>query len=373
MSRFYSLLVFAFVFSLGALLLFASGLGFESVQTPPIKMGTSGGDVKDRTSSFCCSGTLGAVVSKNGVRYILSNNHVLARSGSAAIGEDISQPGLVDTNCGTTHHNVVADLSQVAKLGATTNADAALARVRSGMVTTSGAILGVGVPSKTPATAVANMHVAKAGRTTQLTCAFVGATNVSVKVEYETKCGGGSTFTESYKNQILINSSKFSAAGDSGSLIVSARTAQPVGLLFAGSSSVTIGNRIQDVSNALGGFSFVGGGNHAVSCPSGSAAATPTQALTEFPAPSAEAMNRALLAKESVEERLMVDDSIQAVGVGSSEDAAVEPAVVVVVDQARYHGGVPDNINGVKTRVIRSDKIRAFGWNEPARGSCKPN
>lgn len=370
MSRLYSLLVFAFVISLGALLLLSSGLGFESVQTPPIKLGTSGGDLKDRTSTYCCSGTLGSVVSKNGVHYILSNSHVLARSGQAAIGEDISQPGLVDTNCGTSRYHVVADLSQFAKLGSATNADAALAKVRSGMVSSSGAILGVGVPSKTPLTAVANMHVAKAGRTTQLTCAYVGATNVSVKVLYETKCGSGSTFTETYKNQILVKSSRFSAAGDSGSLIVTARTAQPVGLLFAGSSSVTIANRIQDVSKALGGFSFVGGGNHAVSCP-GTAAST--QAMTEYPAPSAAALTRALAVKEAAEARLMTDDSVQAVGVGSSADAATEPAVVVVVDQARYHGGVPAMIDGVKTRVIRSDAIRAFEWNEPVHGSCEPN
>lgn len=368
MSRFYSLLIFVLLISIGAVLLAAAGLGFQSVQTPPIKLGTSGGDLKDRSSNYCCSGTLGALVSKNGVHYILSNNHVLARSSAAAIGEDISQPGLVDTNCGTKHYNVVADLSQYAPLGGTSNVDAALARVRSGMVTSTGAILGVGVPSKTPTTAVANMHVAKAGRTTQLTCAYVGATNVSVKVEYETQCGGGSTFTRSYTNQILVKGSRFSAAGDSGSLIVAVRTAQPVGLLFAGSSSVTIGNRIQDVTKALGGLAFVGGGNRLVSCPG--ASASTTQSATEYLSPSAAGLSRALAAKEAAEERLLLDDSIQGVGVGSSEDSASEPAVVVIVDQARYHGGVPDALDGVKTRVIRTDKIRAFGWNEPVRGSC---
>ena len=368
MSRFYSLLVFLFVVSLGALLLIAA-TRYEVVQTPPIKLGTSGGDVKDRTSQFCCSGTLGSLVTKNGVQYILSNNHVLARSGKAAIGEDISQPGLVDTNCGTTHFNVVADLSQVAPLGATSNVDAAIAKVRSGMVTTSGAILTVGIPSRTTALATANMHVAKVGRTSGFTCSHVTATNVSVKVTYETQCGGGTNFTESYKNQILIDSSKFSAAGDSGSLIVAANTAQPVGLLFAGSSSVTVGNRIQDVTKALG-VSFVGGSNHSVSCPTGTAT---VQGLTEIPAPSAAALNRAVTVKEANEERLMMDDSVQAIGVGSAETTASEAAVVVVVDQARYHGGIPDTIDGVKTKVIRSDQIRAFGWNEPARGSCKAN
>jgi hypothetical protein len=240
------------------------------------------------------------------------------------------------------------------------------------MVTNAGTILGIGVPSKTTTVAAANMHVAKTGRTTHLTCAYVGATNVSVKVEYETACGSGNTFIESYKNQILINGGKFSGAGDSGSLIVTVRNAQPVGLLFAGSSNTTIANRIQDVSKAFGGFTFVGGGNHLVSC-SGTSGAATAQDLQEYAAPSAAAMSRAVAAKEAVEERLMTDNAVQAVGVGSSEDSATEPAVVVVVDQARYHGGVPDTIDGVKTRVVPTDKIRAFGWNEPARGSCKPN
>lgn len=371
MSRIYSLLVLGFVISVGALLLIAAGAGYQSLQTPPIKLGTSGGDIKDRTSMYCCSGTLGALVSQNGADYILSNSHVLARSGKAQIGEDISQPGLVDTNCGTSKYNVVADLSKFAPLGSASNADAAIAKARSGMVTTTGAILGVGVPSKTPALAAVNMHVAKAGRTTHLTCAYVAATNVSVKVEYETQCGGGSTFLETYTNQILVNSSKFSAAGDSGSLIVSASTAQPVGLLFAGSSTVTIGNRIQDVSRALGGLSFVGGSNHAVSCPTGTAATA--QGAVEYPSPSALAISQAMAVKQAHEQELLLDDSVQAVGIGLSETSATEPAVVVVVDQARYHGSVPEVLDGVKTRMIRSDAIRAFGWNEPVRGSCHPN
>src|SRR5262245_55157729 len=53
-------------------------------QTPPIKLGTSGGSVADLTKRFCCAGTLGSLVASGGTQYILSNNHVLARSGSAA-------------------------------------------------------------------------------------------------------------------------------------------------------------------------------------------------------------------------------------------------------------------------------------------------
>src|SRR5215813_14184364 len=67
-------------------------------QTPPIQLGTSGGSASDISANFCCGGTLGSLVTRDGVQYILSNNHVLARSGSAATGENVIQPGLIDNN-----------------------------------------------------------------------------------------------------------------------------------------------------------------------------------------------------------------------------------------------------------------------------------
>jgi hypothetical protein len=362
-SRFFSLVAVAFVLSLGALLLFAS-TRYTYEQPLPIKLGTSGGNLHDRTSSYCCSGTLGALVSRNGTQYILSANHVLARSSQATIGEGISQPGLVDTKCGTTPYHVVANLSQFAKLGGSSNVDAAIAKVRPGAVNTSGAMMTLGVPSRTPIVGAVNMHVAKVGRTTGLTCSNIAATNVSVKVEYSTKCGGGSTFVVLYTNQLLINSSKFSAAGDSGSLILRAGSAQPVGLLYAGSSTATVANRVQDISKAFGGLSFVGGANHAITCPSTTAAAVAPQATAELPPPSAEAMARAEVVRQAHEAALLTDASVQAVGLGASDESVTEPAIVVVVDQARYHGGVPQFLDGVKTRVVRTDPIRAFGWNE---------
>src|SRR5215475_10794771 len=67
----------------------ADGGKIHQVQQPrPISLGTSGGNVNDRTRSFCCSGTLGALVTKGGNLYILSNNHVLGRLGKAVGGED---------------------------------------------------------------------------------------------------------------------------------------------------------------------------------------------------------------------------------------------------------------------------------------------
>lgn len=370
MSRFGSLLAVASVLSIGALLLFAS-TRYTYEQPLPIKLGTSGGNVHDRTSMYCCSGTLGALVSKNGTQYILSANHVLARSSQAAIGEDISQPGLVDTNCGTNAYHVVADLSKFARLGGSTNVDAAIAKVRPGAVNKNGAIMTIGSPSKTPVLGAVNMHVAKVGRTTGLTCANIGATNMSVRVEYSTKCGGGSTFVVLYTNQLLINGSKFSAGGDSGSLILRAGSAQPVGLLYAGSSTATVANRIQDVSRAFGGLSFVGGANHAISCPATSGA-TSQAATVELPGPSAAAMARAEVVRQAHEAELLSDDSVQAVGLGASTESSTEPAIVVVVDQSRYRGGVPAFLDGVKTKVVRTDLIRAFGWNEPSAEQACP-
>jgi len=46
--------------------------------------GVSGGNVKDITRLFCCSGTLGSLVTNGTTQYILSNNHVLARQDRAS-------------------------------------------------------------------------------------------------------------------------------------------------------------------------------------------------------------------------------------------------------------------------------------------------
>jgi len=224
---------------------------FQVTETRPIELGTSGGNINDHSTAFCCSGTLGSLVTKGGVQYILSNNHVLARSNAAALGEAISQPGLIDAGCKVPASDTVANLSQFIQLG-TKNVDAAIAAVITGDVTSTGEILSVGVPASTIASATVGRGVAKAGRTTGFTCASIGSVNTNVSVQYQAGCNSGKKFTISYTNQVVINSSSFSAGGDSGSLIVTSDTAQPVALLFAGSSSTTIGNPITDVVNALG-------------------------------------------------------------------------------------------------------------------------
>lgn len=335
---------------------------FQAFQTRPIELGTSGGNVNDASRAFCCSGTLGSLVTRGGVQYILSNNHVLARSDSASPGEAISQPGLIDSSCRVTSADTVANFSQAIKLG-TGNVDAALAQVVSGDVSSNGAILAVGVPASTTATATVSRGVAKAGRTTGLTCGNISSVSTNVSVQYQAGCNSGKKFTISYTNQVVINSSTFSAGGDSGSLIVTSDTAQPVALLFAGSSTTTIGNPITDVVNALG-VTFVGGGTHTVSCTGGAAAAQGKGlSVADF--------HRALTAKEGHWQELFQDAAIQGVGVGEDPANPGQPAVIIYVEQGRAHGPIPAEIDGVKTVAVMTDRFRASDWNEPGTGrSC---
>ena len=146
----------------------------QADQARPIQLGTSGGNANDFFScgllDYCASGTLGALVHRGGRKFILSNNHVLARSNDGTVGDDITQPGLIDSQCEPA--GAVADLSAFVRLkfdGSANTADAAIAEVRLGQVDESGAILDIGIPSATPVEASPGMRVKKSGRTTGLT------------------------------------------------------------------------------------------------------------------------------------------------------------------------------------------------------------
>ncbi len=240
----------------------------EAAQSLPIILGTTGGNANDSSTQqnliTCCGGTLGSLVQRNGLFYILSNNHVLARSDSATLGDNIIQPGLVDTNCNPNSASVVAHLSQFARLETPgTNVDAAIALINPGAVDANGTIFSLGstatgnVPNPgsphagTGMAASMGLAVAKSGRTTGLTCSTVGAIGISTKVQYQTGCGTGTTFSVTYQNQISVSGGTFSGQGDSGSLIVSQGTADPVALLYAGSDTDTVGNPVQDVLTAM--------------------------------------------------------------------------------------------------------------------------
>jgi hypothetical protein len=241
------------------------GVSHTAKQTTPIQLGTSGGNVNDIANGYCCSGTLGALVHIGTTQYILSNSHVFAgdvASGGngrvAQIGDDVNQPGLVDNNCSASNTNIVADVSSLSTLyppASTPNVDCAIAQVRSGMVSTNGAILEVGTISANTVAASVGQAVKKSGRTTGLTRSTISGLNATVSVGYETECAGTS-FTKTFTGQIIVSNRqrRFLNSGDSGSLMVEDVTTNPraVGLLYAGSSTTAVANPINDVLSHLG-------------------------------------------------------------------------------------------------------------------------
>ena len=353
-----------------------TGAGNQQAQSLPIKLGTSGGDSLDLTKSgntiTCCSGTLGSLVQRAGTFYILSNNHVLARSNQAKPGEPVTQPGLVDSNC--TPATPVANLSQFVQLppGGTSTApktgtvDAAIGQIISGAVDTSGSILELGTASSTPnvpnpappanstvAPAI-GMGVAKAGRSSGLTCSSISSVNTIVDIDYTTSCSGGTSFTVEFNNQIVISGGSFSAAGDSGSLVVHKSTAQPVGLLYGGDSTSTVANPIGAVLNALADSqgnvpTIVGGGQHAIACPTPGAAAPASAQAT--PLAAAEVV-RATEVAERHAARLMANPGVAGVVVGGSQDEPGRAAVVIYVNSLPNPATFPAQLDGVRTRIV---------------------
>jgi hypothetical protein len=181
------------------------------------------------------------------------------------------------------------------------------------------------------------------------------AVNVNA-VKYQKGCGTGTTFTVNYTNQVDIAGGSFNAEGDSGSLIVSQASADPVALLFAGSDTDTVGNPVGQVLNffASGGnaVTFVGGGAHAVigcSLPQKPAGASSTQAaLTVAP----EAVQRAAAVRDAHAPELLSHPEVQAVGVGASLDDPREGAIVFFVTAGQARTNIPAQVEGVRTRIV---------------------
>jgi hypothetical protein len=238
------------------------GVSHTAKQTPPIQLGTSGGWRYDLANGYCCGGTLGSLVQKGGIQYILSNYHVLeadivngGNSRVAQAGDPVIQPGLIDAACDAINTQNVATLAGIKSLPGS-NVDAAIAPVVSGMVRPDGAILEIGTISRNIKDAAINQAVKKSGRTTGLTRSKISGLNATVSVTYDNECAGGMAFTKTYTGQIIISNkgSKFLNSGDSGSLMVEDVTTNPraVGLLFAGSSTLAVANPIDEVLRFLG-------------------------------------------------------------------------------------------------------------------------
>lgn len=360
-----------------------------NAQTGAIELGASGGNSNDFTQSgntiTCCGGTLGSLVTRSGSQFILSNNHVLARSDSGIAGESIIQPGLVDNpNCAVGTAATVADLSEFYNLetGPLPKIDAALAQVITNKVDSSGNILFLGatldannvpVPGAphagAPVSPAINHPVAKSGRSTGLTCSTISSISTMTSVVYQRTCTtdpNAATFTVNYTNLVSVLGGSFSAEGDSGSLIVTQDTADPIALLFAGSDTDTVGNPVSDVLSFFVGAgnatpTFVGGAAHAVigcTLPTKPASAIETLAAT---AVAAEALQKATVARDAHRAELLSHPEVQAVGVGASYDNPKEGAILFFVTKGQRHTDIPAQVDGVRTRIMEGDLFASRG------------
>jgi hypothetical protein len=232
---------------------------------------------------------------------------------------------------------------------------------------------------------VNNIHVAKSGRTTGLTCTTVDAIDSSVKVSYYKDAAGTQFYvSKTYTNQIGMPGNYFSDAGDSGSLVVDTANAQAVGLFYAGSIGTStqpgesfaqpIGEVLTDLSQfsqAPSGttFTIVGGSPHTVNClnyDSNTATASATVSSAQMTAARTAAAQQGAA---------IVDASkgILGVAAGKSLDQPGQAAVLVYVDQSRTGSvAVPQNIAGLPTRIIPTTASAVASGTAPTTSSITP-
>jgi hypothetical protein len=228
------------------------------------------------------AGTIGGIVICNGKPAILSNNHVLANSNAATIGDDSMQPGPYDqtepgdyvigqlydfkeigfvsdipTECNIGQAFVFLSNAILAYLGRKTRLAAVQAAEIFNKVDAAVAILNDGVGFD-PACAIKKIiragigdRVFKVGRTTERTEGTIDQIDVTLQVQY----GAGQIAV--FDDQML-SESLYSQPGDSGSGIRSMNDEYCLkGLLFAGSDTVTIGCQPDNVQSALN-FQLIG-------------------------------------------------------------------------------------------------------------------
>jgi len=377
----------------------SSGAANQSAQTGLIALGASGSNdsdydvykdaAGDSYIADCCGGTLGALVEDSEHnQFILSNNHVLAESDQGKIGDTIDQPGLIDDACrplsqqgstvrpaGTLRYFVPLATNE-------SNVDAALAAVTPGAVNPDGSILQLGAAGaginaalgaappvggtgeSLNAATLNGLRVVKSGRTTGLTCSTVESVDLAVKVDYYKDCAETQPYyTKTFTGQIGIGGNSFSDSGDSGSLVLDAANAQPIGLFYAGGTNgdgngLSVANPIADVLNELGDqagskLNIVGSKTgHSVTCLNYDNN-TETAALPELSqAAETQAKNAA---QNAAAELVNHEKGILGVVAGKSADSPGEAAVIVFVDKTKANITVPQTIAGVRTVVVFTD------------------
>ena len=226
------------------------------------------------------AGTLGYTVKEKGSEALLmlSNNHVVANSNKAKLGDKILQPGPYDggtaeDQIGLLYRFVEIDFGEdepdsclfaetYIKVGnwlsklfkskqvvftkkidaqAINYVDAALAMpINQSLLTNDILEIGQVIGTREP---FIGMEVRKSGRTTGLLSSTIKLLHATLTVDY------GEGRKAIFQDQIVTG--YMSAGGDSGSLGVDGTSNKAFGLLFAGSSQTTIFNPIDKVIDAL--------------------------------------------------------------------------------------------------------------------------
>lgn len=209
--------------------------------TRPVPIGVSSMNQTD----ICASGTLGCRCrDRAGNQYVLSNCHVYGELNAGTIGDPLCQPSQGDNVCLIVAADVIATLQDFQRLSLFTGydnfptapvniMDAAVGLSPIGQVDVATPLVGYGVPQRTPQeNPFVGMSVQKCGRTTGYTKGKIKTLNVEAIIGT-----GGGEFGR-FRSCITINTAtrlpRFSAGGDSGSLVVTDPDRRPVGLLFAG-------------------------------------------------------------------------------------------------------------------------------------------
>jgi hypothetical protein len=217
--------------------------------TRPVPIGVSTGH------PAITAGTIGCRVTKDGLVFALSNNHVYADANLAGIGDNVIQPGTYDGGVNPDDAiGTLADFEPIDFEGGDNTIDAAIALCTTDTLGKGTLSSGYGVPKSTPTNPAIGMRVKKFGRTTELTSGRVGGINAIANVNY------GDGLVARFVSQFYVDG-EFSAGGDSGSCVVvndkkgrnsGPEDRKPVGLLFAGGAGVTICNDINLVLDRFG-------------------------------------------------------------------------------------------------------------------------
>lgn len=199
-------------------------------------------------NAMTTSGTFGLLVRLNeddGKQYILSNSHVIARSGLGQTGDPVWQPGPGD---GGTPNDTIASLAawvpfDFTPAGSPNLVDAAIAKA---IDSVTDMIRLIGRPTGVSNQIQRGMLVQKVGRSTNHTWGEV--TDVNAKMPLRHNMPGGGSGLVYFRDQVICT--RYTFPGDSGSAVLNDAN-EVVGLHAAGSYTASVFNKIEHVFSLL--------------------------------------------------------------------------------------------------------------------------